>query len=150
MYKENLNMKVFGVKITLVHVLILVVLGLMASHLVAGCCRMGLMEGMEVIGAELQALPEYAKKDGEASKDPLAYREQDHDSYQSKFVAPEDNLNYFAQTEFKPECCGSNYSANGGLLKEGGFSSGGCACMNREQIQYINQRGGNRTGATEF
>ena len=42
----------------------------------------------------------------------------------------------FANTEFKPECCPSTYT-----------SSTGCACITQEQVDYINQRGGNRTMA---
>ena len=42
----------------------------------------------------------------------------------------------FADNKFKPECCPSTYT-----------SSTGCACISQEQVNYINQRGGNRTMA---
>ena len=45
----------------------------------------------------------------------------------------------FAKNKFKPECCPSPYSA-----------STGCACMSTEQIAYLNSRGGNRSGDSEF
>lgn len=53
---------------------------------------------------------------------------------------PEGELFFFADNKFKPECCPSTYS-----------NSTGCACLSQDQVNYINQRGGNRTlGPTEF
>lgn len=48
----------------------------------------------------------------------------------------------FAKNKFSPECCfspGSNYS-----------NSMGCNCITEKQAEYLNQRGGNRTFATEY
>lgn len=48
---------------------------------------------------------------------------------------PEGQLDFFANNQFKPECCeSSNYS-----------SGSGCACISAAQMNYLNQRGGNRT-----
>ena len=53
---------------------------------------------------------------------------------------PEGELFFFADNKFTPECCPSTYS-----------DSMGCACLSQAQVDYINQRGGNRTlGPTEF
>ena len=53
---------------------------------------------------------------------------------------PEGELFFFADNKFKPECCPSTYS-----------NSLGCACLSQAQVEYVNQRGGNRTlGPTEF
>ena len=53
---------------------------------------------------------------------------------------PEGELFFFTDNKFKPECCPSTYS-----------NSMGCACLSQDQVDYINQRGGNRTlGPTEF
>ena len=53
---------------------------------------------------------------------------------------PEGELFFFTDNKFKPECCPSTYS-----------DSMGCACLSQDQVNYINQRGGNRTlGPTEF
>jgi hypothetical protein len=52
---------------------------------------------------------------------------------------PEGELFFFSQNQFKPECCPGPYS-----------TSTGCACMTSEQWNYLNSRGGNRTGDTEF
>lgn len=149
-----MNFSVFGQKINVVHIVIVVLAVLLLSHLVGGCCRCSLAEGMQVMGAELgYKMGEGVKSSWEnreqAKGSSLEWRAQDHDSYGSKFVAPEQNLDFFADTEFAPECCGSNYSSKGGLT-DSGATIGGCACMNKEQIEYINARGGNRTHNTEF
>jgi hypothetical protein len=45
---------------------------------------------------------------------------------------PEGELDMFATTEFKPECCPNAYS-----------SSMGCACMTVDQYNYLRDRGSN-------
>tara|TARA_B110001452_G_C15186618_1_gene412140 strand:- start:682 stop:1116 length:435 start_codon:yes stop_codon:yes gene_type:complete len=47
-------------------------------------------------------------------------------------------LFFYADTEFKPECCVPPYS--------GTSSANGCACITKKQVDYINMRGGNNTG----
>ena len=47
---------------------------------------------------------------------------------------PEGELVFFDKTKFSPECCPSTYS-----------TGEGCVCASPEQMQYLNQRGGNRT-----
>jgi hypothetical protein len=54
-------------------------------------------------------------------------------------VPLENTLDYFKNNAFKPECCPSTYS-----------SSDGCACMSVDQVNYLNERGGNRTLSSEF
>lgn len=56
-------------------------------------------------------------------------------------VAPNPNeqleqgqLFMFSGTNFSPECCPSSYS-----------SSSGCACFSAGQMDFLNERGGNRT-----
>lgn len=46
-----------------------------------------------------------------------------------------DHLFYFANNQCKPECCGSTLSCDGG-----------CVCTTPEQRDFINRRGGNRSG----
>lgn len=150
------SVNVFGIKLRPEILLLIAVVGVLAwTHMFAGCSRVGMVEGMQMLGASLDyKMGEGVRGSWETREQhkgsSLEWRAQDHDSYSSKFVGPDDSLNYFADTEFKPECCGSTYSANGGLLREDGYSSGGCACMSKKQIDYINERGGNRTLPTEF
>lgn len=50
-----------------------------------------------------------------------------------------DNLALFAKNKFSPSCCPSDYS-----------SYPGCLCETKEQVDYINTRGGNRTTNSNF
>ena len=52
---------------------------------------------------------------------------------------PEGELDIFATTPFKPECCPNFYS-----------SSTGCACMTTEQYNYMQTRGGNNVPYSEY
>lgn len=59
-----------------------------------------------------------------------------------KLPLPPGELFFFADNEFKPECC-SPPSTNVS-------SADGCACVTQEQVDYINARGGNRTCGEVF
>ena len=48
---------------------------------------------------------------------------------------PEGQLFYYANNDFKPECC-KNSSVSG---------TGGCACETEEQVKFLESRGGNKT-----
>ena len=52
---------------------------------------------------------------------------------------PKDELDMFATTEFKPECCPNAYS-----------SSTGCACMTTGQYDYLRSRGSNNVPYSEY
>jgi hypothetical protein len=52
---------------------------------------------------------------------------------------PKDELDMFATTEFKPECCPNTYS-----------SSMGCACMSVGQYDYLRTRGTNNVPYSEY
>jgi hypothetical protein len=151
-----MEIKVLGVKVRVEIVVACVLLGMLIHALLfCSCVRVNVREGMQMLGAALnhkmgEGVQGSWDTRQQAEGSSLKFRAQDHDSYSSKFVGPEQALNYFSDTEFKPECCGSTYSANGGLLREQGYSSGGCACMSKKQVEYINSRGGNRTLNTEY
>ena len=51
----------------------------------------------------------------------------------------EGELLIFDTNKFSPECCPSTYS-----------NSDGCVCASPEQMQYLNERGGNRTLQSEY
>ena len=55
---------------------------------------------------------------------------------------PEGQLFNFYDTAFSPSCCVPPYS--------GVSSSDGCACVTKEQVDYINMRGGNRSPFSIF
>ncbi len=52
---------------------------------------------------------------------------------------PEGELDMFATTEFKPECCPNTYS-----------SGSGCACMTMGQYNFLNLRGNNNVPYSEY
>lgn len=52
---------------------------------------------------------------------------------------PPGELDVFATTEFKPECCPNAFS-----------SSTGCACMTVDQYNYLINRGGNNVPYSEY
>lgn len=52
---------------------------------------------------------------------------------------PKDELDMFATTPFKPECCPNAFS-----------SSTGCACMTTEQYNYLKNRGSNNVPYSEY
>jgi len=123
-------------------VLFAVVSFLLWTHLVGGCCRMPVKEGMmSLLPADVQ----YKLGEGvEGSWETKPYEndpsKHQRDTYKDVPVPlPEGSLHFLADNEFKPECCGSTFS-----------SYGGCACLTDKQIGYINTRGGNRTKGDEF
>jgi hypothetical protein len=52
---------------------------------------------------------------------------------------PEGELNMFATTKFKPECCPNTYS-----------TGSGCACMTIDQYKYLRNRGSNNVPFSEY
>ena len=62
-----------------------------------------------------------------------------HANYKGTEVPLQGTMNFFKNNSFKPECCPSTYT-----------SSTGCACTSVAQLNYLNQRGGNRTFSSEF
>ncbi len=52
---------------------------------------------------------------------------------------PEGQLDFFATTQFKPQCCPNAYS-----------NSSGCACMTVPQYNYLIDRGGNNVPYSEY
>lgn len=52
---------------------------------------------------------------------------------------PKGEMDIFANTEFKPECCPNTYS-----------NSSGCACMNEQQYIMLKSRGSNNVPISEY
>ena len=117
-----MKVDLLGLKVEIIHIIIIVVLGVLFMHLFGGCVSYMISpstkEGMELMGADVSyrmgngVTGSWENKSQEKGSS-LAFRQHNHDSYQSKFVSPEQSLNFFADTDFAPECCGSNYSGIG-------------------------------------
>ena len=140
-----MELKIFGHSCRLEIIIVCLVVGfVLGAHLLCSCSRIGTQEGMAVMGAALDWTMGQDVATSWTTKAQSYANEMGYSSAQSKWSQykgtpvplPEGEMFMFANNEFKPECCPSTYT-----------SSTGCACITQEQINYINQRGGNRTMA---
>lgn len=136
---------IFGVVIHFQTLLIGFILSsLIGCHLLCGCSRFGLQEGLVMINKKLASKGaglDYKMgsdiasswSDGKGgSGAPLYMREEVQGG--TEIPLPEGQLDFFNGTQFKPECCPSSVS-----------TSTGCACLTVDQMKHLNTRGGNRT-----
>ena len=189
----NMDVSIGSYKFRLeILILIVVVFWIMFGHLLCGCSRVSLMEGMEMMtetfaksgsaapaqptiaatsqptiaatsqptiaakrkegftGANNSAMgpefglaktPGYIMNPSTWSMPTLTYSpgttpdagvKAIWDRPKQPIPLPKDELDLFATTEFKPECCPNAYS-----------SSTGCACMDIGTYNYLRDRGGN-------
>ena len=149
-------------------ILIVVVFWIMFGHLLCGCSRVGLFEAMSTIKngkkegfkyegfSTIDMAPDFsqAKTPGyimDPSKwamptltyspgtTPDAGVQEIMNRPKQPIPLPEGQLDMFATTPFKPECCPNSFS-----------NSMGCACMTMEQLSYLNSRGGNNVPYSEY
>lgn len=152
--------------------LILIILWVLFSHLLCGCCKvgpfellsilynkiMGVFKGREgfsgnnktVTGSQFSEArsPDYIMNPSTWSMPSLNYSPGTTpgagvtaiwDRPEQPIPLPEGELNFFATTPFKPECCPNAYS-----------SSTGCACMTVNQYNYLRERGSNNVPYSQF
>jgi hypothetical protein len=108
--------------------LCLVVGGIIACVTVCSCAG-GAKEAMSLLGAPLNYRMDHGIGGSVAS----------WESKSSEEVGRPTHLFMFGDNEMRPECCPSTYSG-----------STGCVCVSENQMKYLNERGGNRTFATEY
>lgn len=138
-----MEFKLFGFELRLEVIIICVLVGMvLGGHLLCSCTRIGLQEGMQVMGAAVDyqmgsdVYNSWINKTDQYSTEmgyqPLTAKRD------SNFAdpVPEGSMLLFKNNDFKPDCCPTNYS-----------NSMGCACITPEQDSFINERGGNRTMA---
>lgn len=140
-----MEMKLFGMQCRLEIIIICLIVGaVLGGHLLCSCSKISLQEGMAMMGAPMDwqmgqgQSTNWQNKANQYASD-MGYSEErsKYNKYSGTPVPlPEGQLFMFADNKFKPECCPSTYT-----------SSTGCACITQEQVNYINQRGGNRTMA---
>jgi hypothetical protein len=140
-----MELKIFGLSCRLEVIIICFILGfILGSHLLFSCSKIGIQEGMAMMGTAINwkmgegQIGDWTSK-GSSYASSMGYTDTKSRYAQHKGTTvplPEGQMFMFADNEFKPECCPSTYS-----------SSTGCACITQEQVNYINQRGGNRTMA---
>ena len=137
-----MNIRLFGMKIRVEMAIAFLVLGMILGGSLLCNCTGTLMEGMAPLSGSnnehsnqgVEDANEYARSNDEQNN------LNNHESYNGTPSPLKDGQMFFWEgTEFKPECCGSNYT-----------SSTGCACATEEQVKFINTRGGNRTENSQF
>ena len=146
MYKMNIT--VFGKKIRLEILLVLCVVlgGFITANTYCSCKNEGydnLVSSLDLDGSDLQ----YSMGDGVKSswEKPMKMVQQsggfmNWDNTGETIPGTQiDGGNVFANTKFSPDCCPSTYS-----------NDMGCVCASKEQWNYLNQRGGNRTLTSEY
>ena len=159
-----MEIKIFGYEVRIEVVIACVIIGMvMGLVMFCDCFQYNLIEGMET---KKKTVTKQNGKEGFTNLNnndlhidnsytmgwvKTAKRYADGMGYENKLNSykdnvgtpvplPEGELFFFADNKFKPECCPSTYS-----------DSMGCACLSQAQVDYINERGGNRTlGPTEF
>jgi len=185
MYNMEISIGSYKMRVEII-LLIIVLFWVAFGHLLCGCCKVGLFEGMEIImkeelsqggvksklanlGRELKKMkegftganitsmgpefaatntPDYIMNPSTWSMPTLTYSpgttpsagvQAILDRPKQQIPLPEGQLDMFANTEFKPECCPNAYS-----------SSMGCACMTMGQYTALRTRFGNNVPYSEF
>ncbi len=146
-------------------ILIVIVSWIMFGHLLCSCSTVSFKEAMSTMDSSLKSVigannaasgPEFsdAKASGvymDPSKwsmpnlnyspgaTPSAGVKAIWDRPKQPIPLPKDELDLFATTPFKPECCPNAYS-----------NSSGCACMTVDQYSYLTSRGGNNVPYSQY
>lgn len=190
MYNMEISIGSYKMRLEIL-IAIVIVFWIMFGHLLCGCCKMSLFEGLThfrhikdglrtdlpsrkataarvkrynthnttegftganytSIGPEFAGVktPDYIMNPSTWSMPTLTYSPGTTPSAGVKAIwerpkqpipLPKGQLDLFATTDFKPECCPNAYS-----------SSTGCACMTVEQYNFLRNRGFNNVPYSEF
>jgi len=141
-----MEMKLFGMKFRPFVVILCVVIGItLGCFVLCSCAKISIKDVKEGFN-EMGASPTYNMGAGvKGSYDTRHLQsispnlEANHGSV---LPLPPGEMFFFADNEFKPECCVPPFSSVS--------SADGCACVTKEQVDYINMRGGNRTCSEVF
>lgn len=143
-----MELNILGLKLRLEVILLVIILfWLIGGYTICSCSRVSsLKEGFQSLGASIG----WRTGDGVPGDtwDKPSNSNTSEDLLQSldgitagQIPLPDDQKFLFYANKFDPKCCSKpqHYS-----------SSTGCACISRKQMEYLNQRGGNRTYPTVF
>jgi len=136
-----MEMKLFGIKFRPLVVVMCVLVGMLISGFVLGSCsRLTLAdvkEGFASMGSSVDyTMGQGVKGSYDTRSLDSASPNLDSNKAGALPLAPGEMF-LFAKNEFKPECCVPSFSS--------ASNADGCACVTKEQVDYINMRGGNRT-----
>lgn len=166
MYKMNISIGSFKIRLEVL-VLFALLVWILWGHLLCSCSRIGLMEGLDIMDKVAKKkegmsninmysttpmpykLGDYSTVDTSSwsqpnlvvkpGEDPDAGVKAIWDRPEQPIPRPEGELDFFATTPFKPECCPSTYS-----------NSMGCACIDVKSYNYLHSRGGNNVPYSEY
>jgi hypothetical protein len=185
MYNMEITVGSYKIRLEIV-ILIVIVSWIMFGHLLCGCCKVSMFEGLSSITQHPQAkkiamtnmttglmtstpttegfvgsnntaygpefagarTPDYIMNPTTWSMPTLTYSpgttpgagvQAIWDRPKQPIPLPKGELDLFATTEFKPECCPNTYS-----------NSSGCACMTVDQYNYLKNRGTNNVPYSEY
>ena len=189
MYNMDISIGSYKVRVEIL-VAIVIVYWVMFGHLLCGCSKVGLFEGMEILKEGVSGLKEGVRNGRNAVARNNYYNNTTTEGFTSanntsmgpefasidapKYIMnpstwamptltyspgttkdagvkailnrpkqpippPEGQLDFFATTDFKPECCPSAFS-----------TSTGCACMDMGSYNFLKQRGFNNVPFSDY
>jgi len=178
MYNMEISIGSYKIRLEIV-ILIVIVSWIMFGHLLCGCCKVRMFEGItnptpnekkiamanmtttpmtegsvgsnnSAYGPEFAGArtPDYIMNPSTWSMPTLTYSpgttpgagvQAIWDRPKQPIPLPKGELDLFATTEFKPECCPNTYS-----------NSSGCACMTVGQYDFLKNRGTNNVPYSEY
>lgn len=147
MYK--MEIVVLGQKLRVEIIVICVVIGyILGAHLLCSCSKISAREGLAMLQGASVDYRMGSDIHSSWENKPELRTNGPNDWYKGleSNVAPNPqqtvssgHMDLLSDNKYDPKCCPSTYS-----------SSMGCACVSPEQAKYLNERGGNRTFATEY
>jgi hypothetical protein len=144
-----MNVSLFGQRMKLTNIIVLLVLGIMiGGSLLCSCAS---REGFHTknaaptdynIGTGVRGSWENTNASSASSSGWSQWSKGLQANQGGPVPLPEGQMDFLANNKFTPECCTGPASSYSNSL--------GCACLSPEQAQYLNQRGGNRTYASQY
>ena len=120
----------FRLEIVLLAILLIYIIN---AYTICSCSKVSLSEGFQMI-KDMGSTLNYDMSEGvplNKTPGPL-YMNQNFKS--TSIPLPDGKMDFFENTQFKPECCPNVFS-----------TGAGCACLSKDQINHLFQRGGNNT-----
>ena len=137
---DNMKIKVLGMKLDVKCIIISMIIGaILGCHLLCGCAT---KEGLETLGAITNyKMSEGVHTDKYEKKVTMMNVNGGGPRLSAAVPLPEGQLFMWANNEFSGKCCETSNVSGGN----------GCACITKEQNDYLSSRGGNRyLGESEF
>jgi hypothetical protein len=127
------------------YIFIVLLMLALVSHLMCGCSKISMKDGFTLMMDQYEQYDLKNEKKVDTSK--WFQKDLTTKAGSAELVAraeqpvplPEGQLDMFATTPFKPECCPGFYS-----------NSAGCACVTQKQAKYLQERGGNNVPFSEY